>query len=188
MFGILLFNAAAVVGVLQSILWAGLIWMPFAAATCAFVARRKGLDIKVYGIAGAAYSVLFVIPWIYLVLRMHSISVSRRIVHSMYVAMYVYVWMLGLMVLNVIIAFDSDWRGVGLLLLLLNVITWIVSADMIQRRNRYDREQEALIVSRHSVEYVNEMRRTSLPHFVYIIPFAMVLAWMVVLMVVFYFI
>lgn len=41
-FGILLFNAASVVGVLQSILWAGLILMPFAAATCAVVARRKG--------------------------------------------------------------------------------------------------------------------------------------------------
>ena len=164
-----------------------MIWMPFAAATCAFVARRKGLDIKVYGIAGAVYSVLFVIPWIYLVLRMHGIFVSRRVVRGMYVVMYVYVWMLGLMVLNVIIAFDSDWRGVGLLLLLVNVLTWIVSADMIQRRNRYDREQEALISRRHSVEYVNETRQTSLPHFVYIIPFAMVLAWMVVFHLIWYF-
>ena len=179
-FGILLFNAASVVGVLQSILWAGLIWMPFAAATCAVVARRKGFDVKAYSVAGAVYSVLFVIPWIYLVLRMHGISVSRRVMHSIYVVMYVYVWMLGLMVLNVIMVFDSDWRGVGILLLLVNMITWIVSADMVQRRNRYDREQEALIVRRHNVEYENEMKQTSLPHFVYIIPFAVVLAWMLV--------
>lgn len=154
--------------------------MPFAAATCAVVARRKGFDVKAYSVAGAVYSVLFVIPWIYLVLRMHGISVSRRVVHSIYVVMYVYVWMLGLMVLNVVMVFDSDWRGVGILLLLVNMITWIVSADMVQRRNRYDREQEALIFSRHNGEYENEKRQTSLPHFVYIIPFAAVLAWMLV--------
>lgn len=173
-FGILLFNAASVLGILLAVSLAGLIWMPFAAASCMYVARSKGLNVNAYGIAGAVYSVLFILPWVYLVLRMYDVSIDKRVVRAVYVVLYVYVWMLGVMVLNVTIALDQDWRAIAFLLLLVNIITWIVSADMVQRRNLEDRKEEFHIPRRHSN---NEMQQASLPHFVYLIPFAMVLFW-----------
>ena len=176
-FSILLFNAASVLGILLNISLVGLIWMPFAAATCMYVARSKRLNVNAYGIAGAVYSVLFILPWIYLVLRMYGVSVDKRVVRAVYVVLYVYIWMLGVMVLNVIIALDQDWRGIAFLLLFVNMITWIVSADMLRHRNHEDRKEEFHFLRGHSN---SEMQQAPLPHFVYLIPFAMVLFWMLV--------
>ena len=174
LFAILLFNAASAVGILLNVALLGLIWIPFASATCMYIAKSKGLNIKAYGVAAAVYSVLFILPWIYLVLRMYGVSVDKRVVRAVYVVLYVYFWMLGVMVLNLIIALNQDWRVIALLLLLVNIITWIVSADMIQRRNLEDRKAEVQIPRTHSG---NEMQQSLLLHFVYLIPFVLVLFW-----------
>ena len=45
---------------------ASMIWAPFGALACALIAWRRGLNPYRYAVAGAAYSALFFLPWVYL--------------------------------------------------------------------------------------------------------------------------
>ncbi len=72
----------------------GLVWSPFAALICALIARSKGLNIRRYALSGAIHSSGFLLPWIYLMLRMYSISVPRGIVKSVYILLYT-AWLIG---------------------------------------------------------------------------------------------
>ena len=44
----------------------GLLWAPFGALICALTAKSRGLSIRSHAIAGAVYSILFLVPWFYL--------------------------------------------------------------------------------------------------------------------------
>ena len=60
------------VGVLSIIVttYAGILFSPIAAATCAVLARRRGLSAKRYALIGGIYSVMFLAPSVYLIVRL----------------------------------------------------------------------------------------------------------------------
>ena len=64
-------------------------WSPFAALTCARIARRNGLNARRYAMLGAMYSVLLFLPWLYLTLRMRGKPVFRDSIKSAYSVVYV---------------------------------------------------------------------------------------------------
>ena len=45
-------------------------WAPFGALVCALIAWRRGINLYRCAVAGAAYSALFFLPWVYLAARM----------------------------------------------------------------------------------------------------------------------
>ena len=66
----------------------GLLWAPVAAVVCSVVARKRGLKPWVYAIAGTTHSVLFLFPWVYLLLRMYDVRPHRAIVTLGYLVLY----------------------------------------------------------------------------------------------------
>ena len=49
--------------------YVGIGFAPFSAATCALLARRRGFSMKRYALAGGIYSLMFLAPAIYLIVR-----------------------------------------------------------------------------------------------------------------------
>ena len=72
----------------------GLLWSPIAAITCGRAARARGLDTRRYAIAGAIYSILLFLPWIYLWSKLRNKPLSDSTITLGY--MFVYgLWLLG---------------------------------------------------------------------------------------------
>ena len=65
----------------------GLLWAPFAAFICAVIARVRGLSSSYAG-TGAWYSMLFILPWFYLALRMLGVRVPQGLVRIGYTTFY----------------------------------------------------------------------------------------------------
>ena len=61
---------------------------PFAALTCWLIARSRGLSQYRYAAAGALYSILFILPLIYLVLRMYGRSVPIGVIDSLAIRLF----------------------------------------------------------------------------------------------------
>ena len=59
---------------------ASVVWAPFGALICALIAWRRGLNPRRYAVAGAAHSVLFFLPWVYLAARMLGVRVPKPLV------------------------------------------------------------------------------------------------------------
>ncbi|MXY47574.1 MAG: hypothetical protein F4Y44_11495 [Chloroflexi bacterium] len=59
----------------------GLVGTPFAALICATIAHFRGLP-KPHAGTGAWYSMLFILPWLYLVLRMLGMQVPDGVVRQ----------------------------------------------------------------------------------------------------------
>ena len=72
----------------------GWLWSPFAALICWLRARSLGLDARRYAAAGALYSALFFLPWLYLTLRMFGKTVADSMVSGGYFVLYL-IWFLG---------------------------------------------------------------------------------------------
>ncbi len=68
---------------------------PFAAGICMWLARRRGLNVWYYGLIGAIYSISFLYPWVYLATRLLGRRMSPIIVIAGYVNMYVW-WLASL--------------------------------------------------------------------------------------------
>ena len=67
----------------------GLLWAPVAALICVLVARFRKLDGESYGAAGAKHSILLVLPWVYLLVRMlFGRSLPVFFVAPVYVVIY----------------------------------------------------------------------------------------------------
>ncbi len=79
----------------------GLVWSPFAALISALIARSRGLNVGRYALSGATHSAGFLLPWIYLVLRMYSVSVPRVIAILIYIFIYS-VWLIGPLLISVV--------------------------------------------------------------------------------------
>ncbi len=79
--------------ILMALIVFGLLGAPFAALTCAIVARIRGLNDP-HARTGAWYSMLFILPWLYLVLRMFDVRISDRLAHIGYAIVYG-VWLYG---------------------------------------------------------------------------------------------
>ena len=67
----------------------GLVWTPFGTLICAFVAHFRGLKGEPYATAAAKSSILLLLPWVYLVIRLSfARSLSRFAVMPVYVLIY----------------------------------------------------------------------------------------------------
>ena len=72
----------------------GLLWVPFGALICALTAKSKEQDIRKYAMAGAVWSILFLVPWFYLWAWQRNKPLSTSAVGSGYVLLYGF-WIFG---------------------------------------------------------------------------------------------
>lgn len=119
----------------------GLLGAPFAALVCLIISRVRRLDSSFAG-TGARYSMLFIVPWIYLVLRMLGVQVSDRLVQIGYAILYG-VWLYAAILATVgglAYPFISDEHRIGDMVLLISgglfiACFWFVSLRRLLRRN-----------------------------------------------------
>ena len=74
----------------------GLLWAPIGAFICNRIAHSRGLPAVGYTEAGAGYSALMFLPWVYLVARMCNWRLPRSVILAGYV--YVYTLWLALII------------------------------------------------------------------------------------------
>ena len=73
----------------------GIVWMPFAAAICGIIARKRGLDSSDgYIKAGLSSSFCLFVPWIYLVSRMCGKPLPHTLVIAAYCVLFL-LWAFG---------------------------------------------------------------------------------------------
>ena len=140
---ILIFSLLAF-GLSLLLLGAGVLWSPIAAVICYNKAELVGLPSIRYAAVGALYSVLFLMPLIYLSARMEGKRVPKIVVMLAYVVLYVGIWLFGtfsfaqlwLLVTNSH-ASQTDPSGwlaiVPLVLFLFNILSMIISLVMLSR-------------------------------------------------------
>lgn len=66
----------------------GVVFSPFAALGCARIAHRRGLGVWRYALAGGAYSIMLLLPWLYLVRGMEGKPVPSDFIKWAYYAVY----------------------------------------------------------------------------------------------------
>ena len=111
----------------------GVVFSPFAAWICVSIARSRSLDPRKYVMASVVYSVLFFLPWIYLVVRMHGRSVPRILVLLAYVILYG-VWVYG----SVLFSF----------------MMWVILKDPVPFLDDLERNHDMLMASRYLTSLV----------------------------------
>ena len=74
-----------------------ILWMPFAAAICAMIARERGMSAGRYSLLGGLHSFLFLFPSFYLIVRMLGRTPSARVVTGAYAVLYLY-WLVALVI------------------------------------------------------------------------------------------
>lgn len=79
---------AALGGALVASMVIGLLWTPFAALTCLAIARVRRLEGEGHGKAGALYSLLFFLPWIWLALRISGVPVPALVARAGYALLF----------------------------------------------------------------------------------------------------
>ncbi len=75
-------------GAVITVMIVGLLWSPVAAIICLLIAHVRDLREDGYGSAGFRYSLLFLLPWIYLALRMAGVPASRVVERAGYGLLY----------------------------------------------------------------------------------------------------
>lgn len=131
-FPILLISAAMALGLLGA---------PIAALVCVIISRVRRLDSSYAG-TGAWYSMLFILPWIYLVLRMLGVQVSGKLAQLGYATLYG-VWLYAAILATVgglAYPFVNDELRIGDMVLLISGglfigCVWFVSLRRLLRRN-----------------------------------------------------
>ena len=84
----------ALARIIFGLIFVGLIWTPFAAAICLIVARARRLGDEGWGKAGAQYSLLFFLPWVWLVLRMAGVPIPAAVARAGFALLYC-LWLLA---------------------------------------------------------------------------------------------
>ena len=131
----------------------GVLWAPFAAAICALVARIRKLATGSYAAAGAKHSALFILPWLYQLVRMCDRTVPRFVVGAVYGLLYA-TWALAFLggqgVALVILVADVNnaemhlplagmviWIALYVVLLPLSALTWgVVGQTTLEASDR----------------------------------------------------
>ena len=164
-----------------TLLFVGLLWAPFAAFICNRIARTRGMDIGRYTGAGAGYSALFFLPWIYLVLRMYGRIIPVTVIGAGYVFLYIlwFSWIGGYIIFMVaenaprfLMRYSLE-AAISVTIILsvviaINISTWLYSILTLYRtRARRCLDRDAF-------------SRNILPDNVYVYPFKLLLLWMVV--------
>ena len=127
----------------------GLLWSPFAALVCLLISDFRRLPGSGYGGAGFRYSLLFLLPWVYLVMRMAGVTVPSTVVRVGYGVLYG-LWMAaaagcvgaGLFTMGLYILGNEDARGADATLLVTGGsfigVLWFLSLRRLLRRHRVD--------------------------------------------------
>ena len=103
----------------------GLLWSPVAAYTCARVARSKGVDARRYAIAGAIYSILLFLPWIYLWSKLRNKPLRGITVAIGYVLLYA-LWLIGPISFMAILAGSDQSQSIAALVMLAMLVISLV--------------------------------------------------------------
>lgn len=120
----------------------GLLGAPFAALICFIIGRSKGLT-ETHAGTGAWYSMLFILPWLYLVLRMLGVRIPDGAVRTGYGVLYG-LWLCGTIAIaatwiSSTIFLDDEFRiGDAVLVIsggLFIGCVWFVSLRRLLRRN-----------------------------------------------------
>ena len=149
------------------VLAVGLLWAPFAALICWRVANSKGLKGRRYAVAGAAYSILYFFPWVYLVARLYDRTFPRILVRGVYVILYCVIWPLA--ALSVFFpAQGPPPLNLFLLMLLPIAATWFLSLRRLIGWRNLDRSAS------------DDLSDDVMPNTVYILPFAFAYIWTLV--------
>ena len=110
----------------------GLMWSPFAALISWRMAGNRGLSGSRYAITGAVYSMLLVLPWIYMVMALRCKRISTGLVDFAYFFLYM-AWLVGpiaFMYLGfVFFAESTSVVAIGVLTAL--VLAWMVSLAIL---------------------------------------------------------
>ena len=179
---------AAVVGMVVVsffiLLIGGMLWSPFAAFICNRIAKRRRLDADAFTGAGCGYSILFFLPWIYLVGRMNGGHFSRGAIVLVYVivfalwfglaAGYISFWAtenfffdsygLERFGLGKAVTVTIIWIGAATA----NLVSWFFTLRALIRADRAD--------SRRPLSNPRDI----LPGGIYIYPFGFLLTWLIV--------
>ena len=162
----------------------GLVWTPFGTLICAFVARFRGLKGEPYAAAAAKSSVLLLLPWVYLVIRLSfGRSLSRFAVMPVYVLIYAtwfyfaalsVGWGLASIIDLFVTQSNSFEQDVVAMMLFgmiapVNIYTFIASLKKLHRRYALDRKPA-------------DHKGTLIPDGTYLEPFAGLIGWSVVML------
>lgn len=152
---------------------AAAVWAPFGALVCSLIAWRRGLSPYRYAVAGAVYSALFFLPWVYLAARMLGWVVPKPLAALPYVVLYA-AWLQGPAQFNYELwAYEEAYRSAWRFAWLANMLTMIVSLLLMT-----------------PIEKINPLyrrarrcgtMRDALPNPVYLLPFALLWGWTVAL-------
>ena len=159
-FGVFIFAALFVAG--------GILWSPFAALICALIASIRGLPIRRCALAGAVYSILLFLPWVYLVARMLGKSIPKQVVVAVYILLYGVVWLYGTAGFAVFAFLASSQSLIAAGAFVLSIFLCIASVSQFSRRRAYLRDNP------------DDLQDDILPNRAYIVPFAHTLGWMIV--------
>lgn len=167
----------------------GLLWAPFAMVICGAIARTRGLSVVRYAGAGGIYSILFVLPWFYLVVRMFGAKPQRALVQAGYIFLYLG-WLAGPIIGGAVFIditltpaeWDPDLAGPMRMVrpYIARALTWINVATLVGSL--------ALLVYKDYWQYLHGKMPVEdadsgdiLPRPIYLLPFALVLFWCVLL-------
>lgn len=142
----------------------GLLWAPFAAMICWRLAEWRGLNGRRYAVTGATYSILYFLPWVYLVVRLCDRTVPSFLVRGVYIVLYCVVWPLAALSI-VFPAQGPSPFNLLLFVLLPSTMTWFLSLRRLLAWRKLDRL---------STDHLSDGVR---PDRVYIVPFALAYAW-----------
>ena len=162
----------------------GLVWAPAAALICALVARIRKLRGESYAWVGAMCSMLLILPWVYLLVRLvFGRSLPVFVVAPVYLLIYgiwfiFYIAVFNVVTLIVIIAdilvlhiepleISASFFVVLSVMLPMNVYTWMMSARNLHRRYTVNKE-------RPSASAIIALDGTYLAPFIWLIVWSMV--------------
>ena len=162
--------------VLQLILF-GVLFAPVASLVCAIIARHRGMDVRRYALTGGIYSMLLILPWVYLVGRMFNSYPPKFLVKVAYAVLH-FAWLGGpICWLWFIVnappfvrsnAFFGDNPIVAVILLLANIVTWLASIVRLGQ------------AAKESTGNSQADEGDPMPRMVYLLPFGLTVGWYVV--------
>ena len=153
---------------------------PIAGLVCVKLAREQGLDARRYGLTGAALSLLFLLPWVYLISRMSGIRPSRTLTVLGYVLLYgFWLWVPLIGGMPYITSGQFADSGLGTILHVetyaelvkwLCILTWLGSAAWVI----YLADREAAKADKWWDEYTDS---PLIPKVGYVVPFGLGVFW-----------
>ena len=114
---------------LEALAVLGLLWSPIAAYSCGRAAQARGLNTRRYAVAGAIYSILLFLPWLYLWSNLRNKPLGGNTIALGYILTYG-LWLLGpigVVCTTITVAFDHDRDPVWTIILLVMLTMVVIS-------------------------------------------------------------